>query len=154
MVEAVKTERPHIVRLEGVCGGEPVIDGLRVTVRHVVTLHQRGESIADEVCDTMRDHSRLAGPGSSEDQQWAVSIADRFLLFCVETGQEVHVRRGFREQVGQTVEGPMKRALSSVASLQSRVKPNHEFQRLSPRPHPVATPDGYSTVTLFARFLG
>jgi len=44
---AVKTEHPHIVRLEGVCGGEPVIDGMRVTVRHVATLHQRGETIPD-----------------------------------------------------------------------------------------------------------
>ncbi len=47
MVEAVKTEHPHIVRLEGVCGGEPVIDGLRVTVRHVATLHRRGERIVE-----------------------------------------------------------------------------------------------------------
>ncbi len=47
MSQVVKTEHPHILRLEGVCGGEPVVDGLRVTVRHVVTLHQRGESIVD-----------------------------------------------------------------------------------------------------------
>ena len=47
MVEALKTDHPHIVRLEGVCGGEPVIDGLRVTVRHVVTLHRRGETIVE-----------------------------------------------------------------------------------------------------------
>ena len=47
MSVAVKTEHPHIVRLEGVCGGEPVIDGLRVAVRHVATLHQRGETIPD-----------------------------------------------------------------------------------------------------------
>jgi uncharacterized protein (DUF433 family) len=47
MPETVKTEHPHIVRLEGVCGGEPIIDGLRVTVRHVVTLHQQGEAILD-----------------------------------------------------------------------------------------------------------
>ena len=40
MPNAVKTEHPHIVRLEGVCGGEPVVDGLRVTVRHVATLHR------------------------------------------------------------------------------------------------------------------
>jgi uncharacterized protein (DUF433 family) len=40
----VKTEHPHIVRQEGVCGGEPSIDGLRVTVRHVATLHLRGET--------------------------------------------------------------------------------------------------------------
>jgi uncharacterized protein (DUF433 family) len=47
MPDVVKTEHPHIVRLPGVCGGEPVIDALRVTVRHVVTLHQRGETILD-----------------------------------------------------------------------------------------------------------
>ena len=52
MSGAVKTEHPHIVRLEGVCGGEPVVDGLRVTVRHVVTLHQRGESIR-EIADAL-----------------------------------------------------------------------------------------------------
>jgi uncharacterized protein (DUF433 family) len=46
MTTAVKTEHPHIVRLSGVCGGEPVIDGLRVTVRHVATLHQQGEPLA------------------------------------------------------------------------------------------------------------
>ena len=44
---AVKTEHPHIVRLEGVCGGEPIIDGLRVTVRHVATLHQHGDNPSD-----------------------------------------------------------------------------------------------------------
>jgi uncharacterized protein (DUF433 family) len=47
MAEAVKTEHPRVVRLAGVCGGEPVIDGLRVTVRHVVTLHRGGETILE-----------------------------------------------------------------------------------------------------------
>jgi uncharacterized protein (DUF433 family) len=47
MAEAVKTEHPHITRVEGVCGGEPVIDGLRVTVRHVATLHRRGETVLE-----------------------------------------------------------------------------------------------------------
>ncbi len=52
MAEIVKTEHPHIVRLEGVCGGEPVIDGLRVTVRHVVALHRHGEMIL-EIAETL-----------------------------------------------------------------------------------------------------
>lgn len=47
MAEMVKTEHPHIVRFDGVCGGEPLIDGLRVTVRHVVTLHRNGETILE-----------------------------------------------------------------------------------------------------------
>ena len=47
MPTVLKTEHPHIVRLEGVCGGEPVIDGLRVTVRHVATLYMRGETVRE-----------------------------------------------------------------------------------------------------------
>jgi uncharacterized protein (DUF433 family) len=47
LTNTVQTEHPHIVRREGVCGGEPVNDGLRVTVRHVATLHLRGEAIPD-----------------------------------------------------------------------------------------------------------
>jgi uncharacterized protein (DUF433 family) len=47
MPDVVRTDHPHIVRLEGVCGGEPVVDGLRVTVRHVATLHVRGETIPE-----------------------------------------------------------------------------------------------------------
>lgn len=47
MTNAVRTEHPHIVRRDGVCGGEPVIDGLRVAVRHVATLHLRGEAVLD-----------------------------------------------------------------------------------------------------------
>jgi uncharacterized protein (DUF433 family) len=47
MANVVQTEHPHIVRRDGVCGGEPLIDGLRVTVRHVVTLHLQGEAIPD-----------------------------------------------------------------------------------------------------------
>ena len=46
---APQTDHPHIVKLQGVCGGEPVIDGLRVAVRHVATLHKSGETIADIV---------------------------------------------------------------------------------------------------------
>jgi uncharacterized protein (DUF433 family) len=52
MAEAVQTEHPDIVRLEGVCGGEPLIDGLRVTVRHVAVLHRRGETIL-EIAETL-----------------------------------------------------------------------------------------------------
>lgn len=47
MPAAVRTEHPHIVRIEGVCGGEPVIDGLRVTVRHVATSHLDGETVPE-----------------------------------------------------------------------------------------------------------
>jgi uncharacterized protein (DUF433 family) len=47
MAKAVKTGHPHIIRLDGVCGGEPLIDGLRVTVRHVAVLHRRGETILE-----------------------------------------------------------------------------------------------------------
>lgn len=47
MAVIAKTEHPHIVRHDGICGGEPIIDGLRVTVRHVATLYLQGETILD-----------------------------------------------------------------------------------------------------------
>jgi uncharacterized protein (DUF433 family) len=47
METLVKADHPHITHLEAVCGGEPIIDGLRVTVRHVATLYLRGESVLE-----------------------------------------------------------------------------------------------------------
>jgi uncharacterized protein (DUF433 family) len=47
MTAVVRTDHPHIVRIEGVCGGEPIVDGLRVTVRHVATLYLQGETITE-----------------------------------------------------------------------------------------------------------
>jgi uncharacterized protein (DUF433 family) len=47
MPTIVKTDHPHVVRREDVCGGEPVIDGLRVTVRHVATLYLQGETVPE-----------------------------------------------------------------------------------------------------------
>lgn len=44
MPATLKTEHPHIVRVEGVCGGQPIIDGLRITVDQVVRLHLDGAS--------------------------------------------------------------------------------------------------------------
>ena len=52
MSNAVKTDHPHIVRIEGVCGGEPVVDSLRVSVRHVAILHLGGETI-QEIAETL-----------------------------------------------------------------------------------------------------
>lgn len=49
MESLLKTEHPHIVHRDGVCGGEPIIDGLRVTVRHVATLYLRGETVLEIV---------------------------------------------------------------------------------------------------------
>lgn len=52
MASVVKTAHPHIVCVEGVCGGEPVIDGLRVAVRQVATFYRQGEHIA-EIADAL-----------------------------------------------------------------------------------------------------
>jgi len=38
---------PHIVRIEGISGGEPILAGTRVTVRHVATLYLRGETLSE-----------------------------------------------------------------------------------------------------------
>jgi uncharacterized protein (DUF433 family) len=38
-----RTEHPHIVRDPDVLGGEPLIDGTRTSVRHVVLLYRAGQ---------------------------------------------------------------------------------------------------------------
>jgi len=45
-----RTEHPHIVRAEGVCGGDPVIEGTRITVWVVADAHKFGKAI-DEMLD-------------------------------------------------------------------------------------------------------
>jgi len=39
--EAQKTEHPHIVRVEGVCGGRPIIRGTRLAVWHVADYYYK-----------------------------------------------------------------------------------------------------------------
>lgn len=45
---AEKTEHPHVVRTEGVCGGRPHLAGSRVSVRTIAELLRRGET-AEEI---------------------------------------------------------------------------------------------------------
>lgn len=48
----VKTEHPHIVRVEGVCGGDPVIKGTRIPVWVIAGWLKQGyslQSIKDEI---------------------------------------------------------------------------------------------------------
>ncbi len=49
--ETHRTEHPHIVRTEGICGGRPRIRGSRISVRTVAALHIAGES-AQEMTTT------------------------------------------------------------------------------------------------------
>jgi len=44
----IKTEHPYIVRKSGVCGGSPIIDGSRITVRLVAQFVKTGSS-AEEI---------------------------------------------------------------------------------------------------------
>jgi uncharacterized protein (DUF433 family) len=40
----VQTEHPHIVRVEGVCGGRPIVTGTRISVRTIVERTRLGDS--------------------------------------------------------------------------------------------------------------
>jgi len=40
----VRTEHPHIVRIDGVCGGRPIIAGTRISVRTIVERVSLGDS--------------------------------------------------------------------------------------------------------------
>jgi len=44
-----ETEHPYIVRVEGVCGGRPIIKGTRLSVRHVAQLYKAGDTVEEIV---------------------------------------------------------------------------------------------------------
>jgi uncharacterized protein (DUF433 family) len=56
METLLKTEHPYIVRKSGVCGGSPIIDGSRITVRLIAQLVKTGAS-AEEILASYPDLS-------------------------------------------------------------------------------------------------
>jgi len=47
--EVIRTEHPHIVRVPGVCGGDPVIEGTRIGVVFIVRQLAAGDTPEDIV---------------------------------------------------------------------------------------------------------
>ncbi len=45
--QVIKTEHPHIVRVPGVCGGDPVVEGTRISVVFIVRQLQAGDDAMD-----------------------------------------------------------------------------------------------------------
>ena len=43
-----KTEHPHIVRVQGVCGGQPIIKNSRLSVQHIAQMYKAGDTV-DEI---------------------------------------------------------------------------------------------------------
>lgn len=48
-----RTAHPHIVRDSAIYGGEPIIEGTRTGVRHVILLFQSGKD-PEEIADSQR----------------------------------------------------------------------------------------------------
>ena len=46
-----RTDHPHIVKVQGVAGGEPIILGTRVMVRTIIEQYQLGNSIEEMLWD-------------------------------------------------------------------------------------------------------
>lgn len=44
-----QTSYPHIVKVEGVCGGEAIIEGTRIAVWHVADYYYRAGMSAEEI---------------------------------------------------------------------------------------------------------
>ena len=42
--DIIKTEHPHIVRVPGVCSGEPIVEGTRISVVFIVRQRADGET--------------------------------------------------------------------------------------------------------------
>ena len=43
-----KTEHPHIVRVQGICGGQPIIKDSRLSVQHIAQMYKAGDTV-DEI---------------------------------------------------------------------------------------------------------
>jgi len=46
-VEIMPTNHPFVVRVEGICGGRPIIVGTRTPVRSIIGYHKMGMSVGD-----------------------------------------------------------------------------------------------------------
>ncbi len=44
-------EKTHIVRDEGICGGQPRIAGTRIKVQHIAIEYERLGWTADQICE-------------------------------------------------------------------------------------------------------
>jgi uncharacterized protein (DUF433 family) len=46
---AQQTEHPYIVRIQGTCGGRPILKGTRLSVRHIAQLYKAGDTVEEIV---------------------------------------------------------------------------------------------------------
>ena len=44
-----RTEHPHIVKIEGVCGGAAIIEGTRIAVWHIVDFYYKAEMSVEAI---------------------------------------------------------------------------------------------------------
>lgn len=44
-----QTEHPYVVRIQGVCGGRPIIKGTRISIRHIAQLYKAGNLVEEMV---------------------------------------------------------------------------------------------------------
>ncbi len=42
-----RTEHPYIVLIPSVCGGRPIIEGTRISVRHIAQLYKVGDTVEE-----------------------------------------------------------------------------------------------------------
>jgi len=50
--KAQRTDHPHIVKIEGVCGGDAIIEGTRIAVWHIVEYYYKvGMSVEEILAD-------------------------------------------------------------------------------------------------------
>ena len=105
MATPVKTEHPHVVRVPGVLGGEPVIAGTRIGVAFLARLLQAGEEPSEIIAtyphlapaavydaisyylDHQEEIDRLIADATSE------ALAERFGFALAERGRVVFATR-------------------------------------------------------------
>ena len=115
--------RPHLFRrFVGEGDGEDAI-GIRQT-------------LADEVCDAMRDDAGLAGARARENQQRTVRLENGGLLFGIERGEKVHSLLFYRDALRQVARLIDVAATRHRNMVRQQLKRNRHHDRRQQRRRP------------------
>ena len=88
--QGVKCGDPHLAAVDAQQGFDAArISSAALLVKVTARIDPAQTSLADEICDTVRDDARFFRSRSSEDQQRTVRLENGRLLFGIERGKEV-----------------------------------------------------------------
>ena len=88
----IHTDHPHIVRVQGVCGGRPIIEGTRISVKTLVDWAKQGLTVDDLLVEYpledalayYEDHPEEIEAEFQEEQRYIEVVAPRLQKIMAE----------------------------------------------------------------------